>query len=125
MVAFKQLSRFGMVGVVATAVHATVGLGLEIGAGAHPFWANLIAFSCALGVSFLGQMKLTFPDRVADGSAFTRFAAVALLGLGLNQLIVWVVTSQLGRPYWLALTIILFTVPVVTFVMLKFWALRR
>lgn len=125
MVALKQLSRFGMVGVVATAVHATVGLGLHNGAGMPAFWANLIAFCCALGVSFLGQTRLTFPDRVADGAAFARFAVVALSGLGLNQAIVWMVTSHFGRPYWLSLTIIIFTVPVATFLLLKFWALRH
>ncbi len=125
MAAFRQLSRFGFVGILATAVHVCVGLGLHEGAGMRPLWANLIAFCCALGVSFFGQTRLTFPDSTADGGAFVRFVVVAVSGLGLNQLIVWVMTSVFGGPYWLALAIIVCTVPGITFLLLKFWALRR
>jgi putative flippase GtrA len=125
MQALRQLSRFGFVGVLATAVHVGVGMGLHKGLGMLPFWANLIAFACALSVSFYGQTRLTFPDSTADHRAFTRFAIVAVSGLGLNQLIVWVMTSLFFNPYWLALVVIIFTVPGVTFLLLKFWALRR
>lgn len=125
MMALKQLSRFGFVGLIATAVHTTVGLGLEYSAEMQPFWANLIAFCCALGVSFFGQTRLTFPNSAADGVAFSRFAIVALAGLALNQIIVWVATSHFDIPYWLSLPIIFCTVPVVTFFLLKFWALKR
>lgn len=121
----KQLSRFGVVGLVATVVHVAVGLSLHNGVGMAPLWANLIAFCCAVGVSFLGQTRLTFPHATADGGAFLRFASVAITGLGANQVIVWVVTSALGGPYWLALAIIVATVPLLTFTLLKFWALRN
>ena len=121
----EQLSRFGFVGVLATAVHVGVGLGLNGVVGIQPLWANLVAFGCALGVSFFGQSRLTFPGSAANGGAFLRFAVIAVSGLGLNQIIVWVVTSLLGRPYWLALAIIVLTVPGITFLLLKFWALRR
>ncbi|MCH8950968.1 MAG: GtrA family protein [Proteobacteria bacterium] len=125
MAAFRQLSRFGFVGILATAVHVGAGLGLHEGVGMGPLWANLIAFGCALGVSFLGQTRLTFPDSTADGGTFVRFAVVAVSGLGLNQSIVWLVTSVFARPYWLALVIVIFTVPGITFLLLKFWALKR
>jgi putative flippase GtrA len=125
MTTLRQLSRFGVVGIIATAVHVTVGLGLHNGLGMRPLWANLIAFCCALMVSFLGQTRLTFPDATADGGAFVRFTTVAVTGLSLNQIIVWLVTSLFAGPYWLALIIIICTVPGLTFLLLKFWALRR
>ena len=125
MPSLRQISRFGFVGVIATAVHVGVGLGLHEVAGMRPLWANLIAFGCALGVSFFGQTRLTFPDSSADGGAFVRFSVVAVSGLGLNQTIVWVVTSVFASPYWLALAIIICTVPGITFLLLKFWALRH
>lgn len=120
-----QIARFGFVGVLATAVHVAVGMGLNAGAGVAPFWANLVAFCCALGVSFLGQTRLTFPGASAGRGAFARFSVVAVTGLGLNQAIVWLVTSVFGSPYWLALAIIIATVPWATFLLLKFWALRH
>ena len=125
MQALKQLTRFGFVGILATTVHVGVGLGLHEGIGMLPFWANLIAFACALSVSFIGQTRLTFPDSTADHRAFMRFSVVVVSGLGLNQLIVWLVTSVFASPYWLALVIIIFTVPGITFLLLKFWALKR
>ena len=125
MQALKQLSRFGFVGVLATAVHVGVGLGLHEGIGMLPFWANIIAFACALCVSFYGQTRLTVPESTADRGAFMRFSVVAVSGLGLNQLIVWLMTSVFTYPYWLALVVIIFTVPVATFLLLKFWALRH
>jgi putative flippase GtrA len=125
MTSLRQLSRFGFVGILATTVHVGVGLGLHEGIGMLPFLANLIAFACALSVSFIGQTRLTFPDSTGDHRAFMRFSVVAVSGLGLNQLIVWVMTSVFAFPYWLALVVIIFTVPVVTFVLLKFWALRH
>ena len=120
-----QISRFGAVGIAATGVHVAVGLTLHNALGMAAFWANLIAFCCALGVSFLGQTRLTFPDAAADGGAFLRFASVAVTGLGLNQAIVWVVVSAFGGPYWLALAMIVASVPWITFALLKFWALRH
>jgi putative flippase GtrA len=57
MQTLRQISRFGFVGIVATAVHVGVGLGLHEGADMRPLWANLIAFCCALGVSFFGQIR--------------------------------------------------------------------
>lgn len=120
-----QISRFGFVGIAATMVHVGVGLSLHNGAGVVAFWANLVAFCCALGVSFIGQTRLTFPQASTDGGAFLRFASVAVTGLGLNQAIVWVAVSLLGGPYWLALIVIIATVPWITFALLKFWALRH
>jgi len=125
MQTFWQLTRFGFVGIVATAVHVSVGMGLHLGAGVAPFGANLVAFCCALGVSFLGQTRLTFPGASAGRRAFARFTLVAVTGLCLNQAIVWLVTSVFAGPYWLALAIIIGTVPAATFLMLKFWALRH
>jgi len=125
MTSISQISRFGFVGIVATVVHVSIGLGLHEGFDVWPFWANLIAFCCALMVSFFGQTRLTFPDATADSGAFMRFTIVAVTGLSLNQITVWLVTSVFLGPYWLALAIIIFTVPAFTFVMLKFWALRH
>ena len=119
-----QISRFGVVGIAATVVHVAVGLSLHNALGMTAFWANLIAFGCALAVSFLGQTRLTFPDATVDGGAFLRFATVAVTALGLNQTIVSVV-SALGGPYWLALAIIVTTVPWITFALLQLWALRH
>lgn len=121
----SRVWRFGVVGGVSTLVHVAVGMGLHHGMGASPLWANGVAFTVAVGVSFLGQTRLTFPEATADGRAFLRFLAVALLGFGLNQLIVWIATGPFGGPYWVGLAIVVTTVPFVTFLSLRYWALRH
>jgi len=125
MKGLRQIGWFGVVGLTATVVHVSVGLGLNKGLGVPPFWANLVAFCCALGVSFLGQTRLTFPGSAAREGAFVRFTLVAVSGLGMNQIIVWLLTSILGVPYEVALAVIIVTVPAATFLLLKFWALRH
>lgn len=121
----ERLIRFGMIGLLATAVHATVGIGLHSLAGASPLMANGIAFSVAVVIGFLGHSRVTFPDARADHAAFVRFAVTAVTGFALNQLIVWAVTERLGHPYWLSLGLAVAIVPAATFVALRLWAFRR
>ena len=119
-----RLWRFGLVGLLATAVHVGVGLGLHHGAGLSPLWANGAAFSVAVGVNFAGQARLTFPEAAAGARALLRFVAAALAGFALNQLIVGAVTGPLGGSYWVALVIVLASVPALSFCAMRFWAFR-
>lgn len=119
----RQVSSFGLIGIVATACHVTVGLTLHRAIGLSAANANAIAFSVALLVSFFGQARVTFPGAKTDTRAFLRFAAVAATGFGANQAIVWVVTRLLGGPYWAALVVIVLTVPAAAFLAMKYWAL--
>lgn len=119
-----RIWRFGLVGFVATLVHAGVGMGLHHGAGMSPLWANFFAFTAAVVVSFVGQSRLTFPEATADRRAFGRFVCVALFGLGLNQVIVGIVTGPFGQPYWVGLALVVTTVPVATYNLMRLWAFR-
>ena len=121
-----RIWRFGVVGFLSTIVHVGVGMGLHHGVGMSPLWSNGLAFTAAVIFSFYGQSRVTFPEATADGSAFLRFFAVACVGFALNQIIVWVVTGPLfEQPYWVGLAIVVTTVPVATFNMMRFWAFRR
>ena len=119
-----QFSRFATIGVLATAAHVSTGLTAHHLLGMVPFTANLLAFAVALCVSFLGQTALAFPGAKRNPQSFSRFTLVAVIGLLLNQAIVIAVTGWLGAPYWAALIVIVATVPPLTFIALKFWALR-
>ena len=121
----SRVWRFGVIGGISTFIHISIGMGMHHGLGATPLWSNAVAFICALMWSFWGHSRVTFPEGPSDGSAFVRFATVALMGLALNQIIVWIVTGLLGGPYWLGLAIVVTTVPVVTFGCLRYWAFRH
>jgi putative flippase GtrA len=123
-----QLSKFASVGIVATGVHALV-YGV-VGRFLEPMLANLIAFLIAFLFSYLGHFLWTFRDQTQGREvhkAFAyqfRFLLVALSGLLLNSLAVWVVTEWLQVDYLYAVFPMVFVVPLVTFAFAKGWAFK-
>ena len=123
-----QLSKFASVGIIATGVHALV-YGV-VGAVLEPMLANLIAFLIAFLFSYSGHFLWTFRDQTQGRKmhkAFAyqfRFLVVALSGLLLNSLAVWVVTQWLQIDYLYAIGPMVFVVPLVTFTLAKRWAFR-
>jgi putative flippase GtrA len=125
-----QLVRFGAVGGLATLVH--VGfftLGIEL-FGFRPMVSNLVAFCLAVIVSFIGHFWWTFRHQPAvrmKGSclpwaAFFRFTVVAVTGLALNSLAVFLVVNQFNLSYGYACVLMITAVPFCTFMLSKFWA---
>lgn len=123
-----QLSKFASVGGVATGVHALV-YGV-VGRLLEPMLANLIAFLIAFVFSYLGHFLWTFRaqtqgQKVHKAFAYQlRFLVVALSGLLLNSLAVWVVTEWLQMDYLFAVVPMVFVVPLVTFALAKLWAFK-
>jgi putative flippase GtrA len=119
-------AKFGGVGLLSTAVH------VMIFSAAIEFWsieqmkANLIAFGFAFWVSLFGHFYWTFASgdegRRNLKGAGVRFLVVALVGLALNSLVVYVVESMYGLPYVYATIGMIFVVPVVLFLLSRFWA---
>ncbi len=122
---FGEIVRFGLTGATATLIHLGVGLGLHYTLGLDAFTANIFAFGCAVLVSYLGNSRYVFPKSSSGSGAFARFSTVAVLGLCINQGIVFVGVGLWDRPYWQALAVLVSVVPAMMFVLVKFWALRR
>ena len=125
-----QFIKFGAVGGAATLTHVgSFTLGIEL-FGLQPLVSNLAAFCVAFGVSFIGHFCWTFRDQTVvrerglrlPWAAFFRFAAVAVTGLALNSLAVFLVVSQLDLHYGYACVLMLTAVPFCTFMLSKFWA---
>lgn len=122
---FGALARFGVTGGLATAVHATVfvlcieGLGMAAVPAVIP--AFLIALSVSYGLNYRWTFSATGPHRVT----LPRFFLVALNGFFLNLLITWLVVDAGGYWYGYALIVAIFTVPLVTFALSKFWVFRE
>ena len=123
-----QLSKFASVGLVATVVHAVI-YGVA-GKLLEPMLANLIAFTIAFVFSYVGHFLWTFRaqtkgQKIQKAFAYQfKFLLVALSGLVLNSLAVWVVTQWLRIDYLYALGPMVFVVPLVTFALAKVWAFR-
>lgn len=119
-----QIMRFGLVGITATATHLATILVLVEWSGWSPLWANLLAFSLAVLVSFGGHYHWTFEASTSYSAAFPRFCITALLGLGLNQTIMFSVVSLLGLDYRLGLAAVIMVVPCISFMANKLWAFQ-
>ena len=118
---FRQILRFGLVGIAATATHAGVAVALVEAASVPFLWANALAYGCAVGVSYGGHRGWTFDARGAHKVQVPRFVVVSLAGLGLAQAIGWAVNDGLGLPYGVALACVVVGVPTATFAAHRFW----
>lgn len=120
----RQAARFGLIGVIATLVHMAVGAGL-IQLGWSPLLANVVAFCVAFGVSFGGHFWYSFAGHSATiiGS-LRRFLPVALLGFGINQSLLAVLTLTGMLPPTLALVVSTSVAAGGTFILSRIWAFR-
>jgi putative flippase GtrA len=121
----KSLLWFGAVGASAAAVH----FGVVVLAVNHlelaPLLANVLGFVLAFCVSFVGHHRLSFAAQQASGrQALPRFALVALLGFGSNELM-YAVLLELGVEYRLALFLVLLAVAAMTWLLSRHWAFKR
>lgn len=119
-----RIRRFTTVGLVATTTHAWMVLFLVEGRDVAPLPANFFAFLLAVLVSFLGHYHWTFTASTPYTTAFPRFFASALLGLGLNQTIMFCMISLLTINYRLGLAVVVILVPGVNFLVNRFWTFK-
>lgn len=120
-----EIIRFGVVGVAATVVHfGMLSLGVEL-LGIIPAVANGLAFLCAVGVTYFGQSLWVFRDHGGRSSTqLLRFAASLALGFLANMAVMAVATQGLGLSYRIGFLIGCFLVPMLSYVVNRFWVFR-
>lgn len=121
----RALIRFGLAGVLATLTHVAVFAGLVEWLQIRPLWAAAPAFLSAVGVSYVLNYRWTFSAGGLHRVMLPRFLAVALLGLGMNLLITWLVVDVGGYWYGYALAAVIAAVPLLSFALSKWWVFRR
>ncbi len=121
-----EILRFGCIGVAATLTHFLI-LSLSVERlGLDPTIANGLAFSIALLVTFFGQSFWVFRGHDGLGPVVIgRFGVSLLLGLAANMAIMAICTRLLGLPYQAGFVTGLLVVPVLSYVLNKFWVFRR
>lgn len=125
----KRWVRFGMVGGAASLTYILLGL-LFVNLWGMPVLAgNALAYVLSFIVSYLGQSLWTF-RAAGPGSGLShwamlpRFAATQALGLGLNSAIIWLL-MRLGLTYEVAMPIAVLLVPVMVYLLCKYWVFRH
>ena len=118
------VTRFGIVGAVATLVHLSCARLLVARAGWDPYLANLTAFGCAFVVSFVGQYRWTFRSRRRPGSAFRRFLGVSVGAFLLSTLGLYLLLRVTAQPAPAAVSLAALSIPVFTYLLNRLWVFR-
>ncbi|NOC47421.1 GtrA family protein [Ruegeria sp. HKCCD7559] len=121
----KSILSFGVVGILATVTHALLAVTLIEISDLHPFSANAFGFGTGFIVSYFGHHRFSFQSEAGHRRAMPRFLAVAGFGLLLNQVIVYLIVNLWGLNYFIALNVIILTVPATTYLASRRWAFAK
>ena len=93
-----QLLRYLFVGGGAFVIDFTLFALLTEEAGMHYLVANLFAFTAGLLANYLISIRWVFATRSLESKRreFALFTTIGIIGLGLNQLLLWLLTDLAG-----------------------------
>jgi putative flippase GtrA len=100
----RQFLRYAVVGGVAFAVDAGLLWALTALAGLYYLLSAAISFTAGLVVNYLLSRCWVFERRTLSSTTleFTIFTLIGIVGLGLNQLLMWSFTEKLGLYFLLS-----------------------
>ena len=121
---FAQIVKFGLVGVVATVLDFVVLYVLADFIGLHYLTAAALAFVAATLFNYVASMRYVFTSRF--GTAEKRqelllFVTLSIVGLGLNQVLMWLFVDQVVLHYLVAKIAATVFVMAWNFVSRKIW----
>ena len=120
----RLASRFGLVGIAATAVHVLVVLLLMQTINLPVLVANLFAFLTAFGVSFAGNYVWTFGSPGRPKTAMSRFFLISAFAFSANSLILYLLTRLQWLPPAEAAVSAAAVVPFISYLASRFWGFR-
>ena len=119
----SQILKFIIVGVVAALTHFVSVYILVTSTGLLPIIANIFAFCIAFGVSYYGHSLWTFSHKKHEHKkSVIRFFLVAVFSFLINEGGYYLLLELTSIHYLLSLLIVLATVPIITFILSKYWA---
>lgn len=116
-----EFSRYFVAGSLAFGSDFLVLVALTERGGVNYLVSNLFGFCCGLLVSYLLCIRWVFSRRrlSVPTQEFAVFALLAMVGLGLNEAVLWMAVELAGQHYAVAKIVATGAVFVVNFVMKK------
>ena len=124
---FRQIFKFGAVGITATLAHTLIFISTLRLLGWPEQISNLAAFIIAFAISWTGNYFWTFQTsgwQTGGWQTMPRFVAVALSGYLLNALFVFIIITKLGWPDFYVLPFMVLITPIMTFLLARYWAFK-
>jgi putative flippase GtrA len=116
--------RYGLVGLLGTALHFGSVIALVEGAGLDPVPASALGFVLVLVVSYILNRTWTFRARSGGRRQFAVYSAVSLLGLGLNSAIMFITVHLLQWDYLYGQGLVVAVVPASNYLLNRAWTFR-
>lgn len=99
----KTFLKFGIVGASGVVVDFGITWLLKEKLGFNPYLANSLGFACAVFNNYLLNRKWTFKSKDPNiAKQFTKFLTIALVGLVLNNFIIYVLHDKLDLHFYLS-----------------------
>lgn len=120
-VIIAQLFRYGIVGLAAAGTHfGLVVFSVQV-IGYTPMMANMLVYPLSFQVSYWGHRLWTFGGtEVSHLTAFPKLVTIQIINFLLSQGLFFIFL-KMHIPYQIGLLILLFTLPIFTFISSRFW----
>lgn len=121
---FLQIVKFGIVGVVATIIDFAILTILTDFFGVYYLSSTAIGFIVATLFNYGASMRFVFTSRFEKGEKQKElflFVVLSVVGLGLNQLFMWVFVEKVRIYYLFSKVLATFLVMAWNFISRKIW----
>jgi putative flippase GtrA len=119
-----RLIRYGIAGVAAFALTASIVVAcVELG-GLRPFLAAAIATCVVIVFSYFVNRRWVFETNRSHSSAFTRFVAASAFSLAFNTGLMYLIVDVIGWRYGVGVVIGAAIAPPTNFLINQAWAFR-
>lgn len=98
----KQFAKFGVVGIIAFFIDYGLFLMMDYLFSINYLVASTISFTISTFFNFVASMRYVFAGKEGQTRTqqFVIFFVLSIIGLGLNQLFLWICVQFIGMPSW-------------------------
>ncbi len=118
---FAQIMKFGVVGVIAFLIDYGVMIILTEALGVHYLLSALVSFTVSVIFNYLASMRFVFSGKegMSKRTEFTIFIVLSVIGLGINELGMWILVDHMHVFYMISKIFVTAVVMVWNFVTRK------
>lgn len=116
-----QFAKFGVVGVIAFCIDYGLFLLMTYAFGVNYLVASAISFTISTIFNFMASMRYVFAGKKGQTRTqqFVIFFVLSVIGLGVNQLILWVCVDMLAWLAWIGKLVATAIVMILNFITRK------
>ncbi|WP_163859754.1 GtrA family protein [Paenibacillus elgii] len=121
----RLLFRYGIVGLLGTALHFAALFVLVEAAKLHPVLASALGFVLVLLVSYALNRRWTFQASASGWKPLAKYTVVSVTGLLLNIGLMYLAVDRLHWHYAVGQCLVVVAVPISNFLFNYYWTFRE